>query len=468
MAFVFRIVSTTNAALTYITVPIMNEDTWSPVTAQTNDPITESVPFVLIAASDDDMAAQVREINRMIDDTRYYLSSGASSSLHRVWWDWAMEGESAEHLSRLVYTIDVAFENGLWFECDGHYAQKIRGVLTLVVAGWWEALHDSASGAFNAITPICVLDDFAALGGDAPALMSRFVVTGMVHSAIYTTAQMWLGWRTQRRHGDLDDFVFLWELEDGTAATDTAAAIEAGGSPNDAANNCMETTFATDATLIRRARIRLDDVTANTTENLGQFLVLLRVKADFGTSCTVRVDYTLDEYNPFAAQRVLVTGTLLTVDATVATGWKTIDTGLIVNFPPGNPRALVFTGYESYGFDIWASRVVGAGSLYIDALIMIPVDEYFVHHNPGDVGTATANFLAVGPDDGTGAFLLSTAAPGDIYDVTPPDITGAGVPYPSPRAYLVAVNSLDFNTLGSVMGGQFILIPRYHSMHGAG
>jgi len=455
MPFIFRIASTTDNGSATITINIVNENTWSPVTSPTNTPVTESIPFIITGTSDDNIAAQMREINRVIDDVRYYLLQG--TALHQVWWEWSMENETAPTpLTRLVYAMDVSFDNREWFECNGGYAPVVRGVLTLVVNGWWQ-IRDfllTDDGSWN---PIDTLD--APIGGDAPGLLKRFRAGGEP-TAGEALAQLWMAFRTARRHGTLANFVFPWECEDGSGlALDCADAMRAGGSPSDLANNCVECDFTVTAAFTGRVFIEIDDVTANFSDQYGQFLVLARFGTDAATSCTVQVNYESET-------EIFTTGSVLTV-ATGAAAWRVYDTGLVITIPPGNPRTdIVSLSLTHYGFHIYASREAGT-SLYMDALILMPLDEYFIWHDPGDPGTATSIYMFVAPDDSTGTAQYSTAG-AELFNIKPMTVEGPGIPYPNPRIYFVGVDGNGENVLTQNMNWRYTLVPRYKNLHGAG
>lgn len=256
------------------------------------------------------------------------------------------------------------------------------------------------------------------------------------------------------------------EIEDGTviAATDTAAATEAGASPNVMANNCHETTFATVPAFWGRSLINLDDVTADFEDNFGRYFVMWRGKTDAGTECNVRVDFVL------AGTDTLLTGDLFTVDS--GGDWCVKETGLIVTLPPAAGKTRLDVP-ETYGFEIAASREAGAGSLFTDCILLIPIDEYFVKYEwpeTGLVAAPTNPFLqiAVGPDD-TEAALLSDVTGDGPRDTTPPIIEGPGIPIGDCYAYFITTEDLvGTHSIGGTIDVDVYMNWRYHSLRGAG
>jgi hypothetical protein len=183
-----------------------------------------------------------------------------------------------------------------------------------------------------------------------------------------------------------------------------------------------------------------------------------------------------------------LSGEIHTLDATDAAGteWRILDTGLIVQFPPGNQRLPIepitpgLNEIAAFGFNIYASRDSGAGNLYLDTLILLPVDEYFLYwdRDPGIVNTIATGvqiFIQALSDDSHFGFQRSGVAilAHDLY-VNPPTVLGEGIPH-DPNAnevyvYAVAACAEDqgsTNRLTSTFGLYLNYIPRYKSGRGA-
>jgi hypothetical protein len=320
----------------------------------------------------------------------------------------------------------------------------------------------------------CAAVPINSIYGDAPARLDFIGFTGTpgAGSAIDIYGA-YIAFRSSKRHGTLANFVPLWELEDGSVpvlGSDTAAATQAGASPDALANNCMETDFSTAPGFGERVYIEFSDVTANFSDNYGRFVVLYRGQVDAATSCTVRVDSRLasSTMTPGASG---IPGTAFTVDN--SSTWRIFDTGLVVQFQPtGTHTQLNIT--ELYGFTISASQDTGVGSLYSDCLILVPIDEYMLYYrlNPikivGVAGEYARMSMWFGPDDSKVVYEYTWPS-NLVMGIDIPYTEGAGVPpgYLT-RAYFVIFDSPDGdNTLTPNTVIKTKYYPRYHSLQGA-
>ena len=465
MAYIFRIESYPPVGVG-INIDLNVVDTWSPTVSATNDVIIESIPIIISGTDDDDQAANLQDLQRMIDDARYYEQEPSAYDGQELWLVWQTADETNSK-RRLIRSASIAFDNGPWFNCgEGNMALNIRATLSLGVNGWWERSTSTPvipSGTIIAtmMQPVTVGD----IPGDAFARMEKLDIRGKIAAPRKDAYDVYVGMRSTRRHDDLANFVPIWEIEDGAviAGTDTSAVIEAGASPNAAANNSHETTFATLPAFSGRSVIYFNDVTANFSDNYGRYLVMWRGKTDAGTECTVRVDSVL------SGNDILIPGETFEVDS--GGDWIVMETGLIVTLPVViGKTALVVP--EEYGFAIYAGRDAGAGSFFTDCLLLIPIDEYFLKYNWPITGlvalpTSAAVRIAIGPDETESALLYdyATTVP---RDVTPPVTEGYGMPIGDTEAYFVITEGLNGeHVFTNELFIDIWYIPRYHSLRGA-
>ena len=132
---------------------------------------------------------------------------------------------------------------------------------------------------------------------------------------------------------------------------------------------------------------------------------------------------------------------------------------------------------ENYGFTIYAQRASGAGSLYSDCLILIPIDEYmiFAEWDPGsglfvlnipvgDYWRINMNFAP----DGDAVYHNYTAPSDSVTGVGKPYITGDGIPVGNDvRLYLLVYTTTRGNVLTNRSGVFLSAYRRYHSLQGA-
>ena len=444
------------------------EDSWSPVVSTTGNDVIETMPIAIHGNSDDNQAASLRELHRLQDSVLFFNEETSAGIGSIVWLVWQTEGETNAR-RRLVKSLDIAFDNSLWFTCGhGEVASELRVILTMRVAPWWEATTSNfytQSGLY----PTGDTFNYGAPGGDAPGRVDEIRLSGHVYTGATDLVKFWYGFRSERKHGGIANFITRWEIEDGAGGTDTAAVTEAGASPDMSANNCLETTFATDATMIKRGYVILDNVTANYTDNYGRFVVLLRAKVDAATTATARIDYAIYE-NVAIIDGTLLEGQFLTFSNT---SWQMYDTGLVVQIPAGNARIQDAVDVARLcGFNLYARRDVGAGSLFLDCLILIPIDEYFMHWESTVpfTGTPTADgrfHIYVAPDD-TDGFIYAELGLAQIMSVEPATIEGLGLPYTDSIVCVAAVDYQDRNVVNNSLQINLTAYERYKSLRGAG
>lgn len=473
MPYIFRL----NSEPEGTTVDLIADESWSPIVSSDNSDVVETIPVVLTTATDDAMAAQLQALHRIQENVRYYVNEPSSQYTQETWLEWSMLDETSAYgpRRRLVKELEIAFDNGAWFTCGvGNLAPEVRAVLTLRTTGWWEAT--TTQQPLDNILDTTLMEAIAfvpgagAIYGDAPARLERLRISQHAGAGVDDIFGAYVAFRSSKRHGTLANFVPLWELELGNDLTDTDPATQAGASPDDMADNCMETTFATDDAFIERINISLALVTANYSANYGRFVVLYRGQVDAATSCTVRVDA-----RAVTATAVVpspdIPGTAFTVNN--ATTWRVFDTGLIVQFPPTGTHTTINI-FEEYGFTIYASRDSGAGSLYSDCLILVPIDEYMIYYRfgPATYKALGASYMRTwfyfGPG-GTTSVMVYGNPSDETYAVDVPYTEGDGVPPGATTwAYFLIFNTdTGDNTLTSDADVTMTAYPRYHSLQGA-
>ena len=223
--------------------------------------------------------------------------------------------------------------------------------------------------------------------------------------------RLWIGLRTAEKYGaaGLTNFVNVWECEDvdATLGTDAARAADATASPGGGGNTKVTITPGT-ATWAERLAITLGDVTANYADNFGFFLWLLRMKVSAGTwQVQLLFGYeqmTDDEH---------VRGELIEVSST---SWNVYEMGFR-RIPARNlqvfPTATFAASREqTFEIQIWAQRTDGAGTLDLDCLMPVPVDEGFFSAESmtmvSDVNSSDIMYLGVSPQDDVSVRAIDT------------------------------------------------------------
>lgn len=215
--------------------------------------------------------------------------------------------------------------------------------------------------------------------GDVGARIDRMTI-----SPLGTLEQIWMGIKSAGKYGqNLYNFVPIWELELGTLGTDAALAADATASPGGAGNTKITVTPGTTA-WAKRQTIKISDVTSNITDQLGLYLWLLRAKVSAGTwELQLRHGYS------GMADADHVQGPIFEV---TSTGWYHMNAGVYA-IPAHNVQSIGLpfgTPDESeLQIQVWARRTDGSGTLDMDCLCPIPIDEGYLLFSEFSISEAT-------------------------------------------------------------------------------
>jgi hypothetical protein len=154
------------------------------------------------------------------------------------------------------------------------------------------------------------------------------------------------------------------------------------------------------------------------------------------------------------------------------TAWNVFNTGLTVQFPPSATHTTMAIN-EAYGFEIYASRESGIGSLYSDCLILVPIDEYMLYYLlpsqrvVGIPGEYACTRFFIGPDGSSGVYQFSSAT-NDVIAIDIPYVEGDGPTPGDVYVYFLIFDSPEgATTLTSNTTVSMPTYPRYHSVQGA-
>ena len=201
------------------------------------------------------------------------------------------------------------------------------------------------------------------------------------------------------------------EAESGSFGTDTAVAADATASPGGGGNTKVRVSFATVTSNVVRVTVNPPATGGGYYYYLsGAYRVFVRAKLSGASSVTMNVaTIRLTGTTEVAAPAVTFT----------ATSWTMVDLGLIYADTAQDRVQLEGTGYTSDAIKIYAARTGVATNLDIDAIVLVPVDEYYGSWTlAGSTWTSNANILRSSNVEPYGspefvALELSTAAGGD-------------------------------------------------------
>jgi len=274
-----------------------------------------------------------------------------------------------------------------------------------------------------------------------PSARLEGVLDGRISEAKASTfsasmGELWLGIRSPRESGvTLPDFTPVFELEYGTTLiADTTKTSEVGASPSGSStNNRLTCTFATSANMADRVQLSVQQAltqgvggSAVFTSMIGRYMVLLRAKVDSGTTARIRLySGNTNGMRPF--RDIDITNTV----------YRLIPIGEI-NIPSVSFRFEVggSTGIAgNHLLKIGAERISGAGSLFLDALCLIPSD-----HLAYGKSASGSNFNWLSwytfADDGVVAFDKSSGIDFEITNVVDYFMSNFFMPWSGGRCVL--------------------------------
>lgn len=414
--------------------------------------VRESIPVRITATDEDDLASILQTLatsgklaatydrddteetpvlfHRKLNDETGGVRAYTRAVQYQEQHNWFAPAPSAECGSRGT----VIVEHHPYFEREGSLAFPASGAL---------------SGASVVYDPTSATNVVGDVGARIEKL--RWAVN---NSAV---GRFWFGMRSLDKHGTLANFQNIWECEDGSLGTDAAVATDATASPGGGGNTKVTITPGTEA-LEKRLSIELNDVTANPADNRGKFLWLLR--AQVGAGSTWEVNTRFGYFNMRDDQHVEAPVRELT-----NTSWDFFPMGVSSVPLAGNQFLYPSSSQQEWQVQIWARRTGGSGTLQLDCLCPIPVDEGYLIIWDLEVGVLNRGYeRSYKETEVVYAFLT------DIAGVAPFDSSRFYLPVGDCRIIAVygralpdssvLTDSIDFLTAGRYF-------PRWLSLRGA-
>jgi hypothetical protein len=311
---------------------------------ETLELIGEGTDTALITAATD--------IERLLEYARLYHSDPLR--YYSVWLEANTPNESPRRSllygGKLQYRSDV----GLSPLIDN---EALRATVSMTRHPFWENVAVTTVQP-PAATLSCTGGQWL-IGGPSGIAPGRIAITSIVGAVGGPVDTIWAGIRPKYR--GMTGFISLWELELGTAGTDTAVNVEATAS----AGSEMLTTFVT-TTLVERCSITIAQLGAGTTEHFfGRYLVLLRYRMSAaGTQCGIQMKSGYGWSTTPAENEEIYVAT--------GTAWRLAELGEI-QIPPEGETGLMMGPLSSFQIRLFVEQLA-AGNIELDALILIPSD----------------------------------------------------------------------------------------------
>jgi hypothetical protein len=271
-----------------------------------------------------------------------------------------------------------------WFGSGGSFetAAAINNTaeipLSIVRAPFWEAPTTSPMPQkITGITAPVLMYDYTtspggAIEGDIGARVVRFNISNDPETST-TIERMWCGIRSAK-FGDPGNLVYLWECEDGTNVGSGPTVADAVNASASGGYEVQGTPSASD-TWEKYMTILVSDAVSNSDyydDNYGTFLWLLRYAATAANVFDVQLRFG---FNGMASDDEWVRGK--TIQITGGSGYS-LDAAGVASIPFGLNRFQGLPMREAigtWGIQVWARQTSGAGSVYFDCIVPIPMDE---------------------------------------------------------------------------------------------
>lgn len=336
--------------------------------------ISEEFTWETIELISDLLDATVRTEKKTLDLLIYKARLYAKNSLssEAVWLYWNTDGETAKRALVVDGSTEILSDE-IYSPLMGIDSIKLAVALKRKV---WENTSYTNVGT----TGLSVTGGTWLIGNDAGTENQR-IEGAFLYVKTVDKVKFWAGIRPL--YEGATDFDPLWECEDGTNYIDASDVADGGAS----GGNKVQISFST-ATLAKRFSVTVDNVigAGDHTHFVGKYQVLARCKVNAGTT-QVRVQLRSGFFYLFDTETV-VQDTIIDGQ----TGWNLVDLGE-VQFPPmGNRDGRPDSQLEFMALTIWAERLSVAGTLDMDALILIPSEHLFTCE------TSAGSLIDYGPE----------------------------------------------------------------------
>lgn len=438
---------------------------WVPKIALADEPVQEAVRIFSNFATQDALATALIALNNMRRDAARYLRDRTEA--HPVWLYDQLVSETNQRRAAVRHMalkqLTEAHGTGPMGDMIG--AQPYYS-LAIERQPYWESASDQNATTTN-LSALGGSLALSGLDGDAPG---RLYSLKIASSLARTFKAGWFGFRSANKHGTLANFVPLWELEGGTAGTDTALAADATASPGGGGNTKQTCTFAGVAGWGTSAQYRVSINLstgiggANYEDNYGRFVVLLRAKVTAGEAW-VRLGHM------YGGATSIALGRIVEVDATAWTIYNMGTVTIPLRDLQAMPLALLSATHDQYQYIRIYAREETTCDLDLDCLVLIPADEYYIHVEDMwtiGAGTDRSTYIGVSPlgrhygfgvdtvaDTGMTACRIDTAGDSD------------GVPIGDIRLYGVVAAANNDHDLSDDWDPTLNVLPRWYSLRGA-
>lgn len=324
------------------------------------------------------------------------------------WIEWHITGETGRRTLIMPGShIRQQLMPGVNPMADQEEARRL--VLRAYTYGLWESISSATVATQTVSAQASTAPTVISVSGTRPGRIAKMTLeigTGGPYGTF------WIGLRP-RYDSTHTQFTPQWECISGVAGTDTSSqtatdAIGTGG-------RAYRTTFATDATLVQRWYIRIQDVIGSNYNHMrGRYHVLLRYRATT-TNASVFGIQASEGYSKTAAYSELKEP--IYVD-TSDTSWRFAELG-ILTLPPGETRQVGGSAIGNAALGCNIERLSGSASFDSDVVMLIPADHSIKISGANITNANEIIEFYTHEDDDIDCVMVDTGSPAQNLDAAP-------------------------------------------------
>lgn len=425
--------------------------------------VDEPLTLKITGTSKDDLASKIHSLDEKIKQVQWWMENQGVER-YQVWIRSQLDNES---LPRQAMLADIRPPDKVRIYNPVEINSNYIGEYTLGITrtAYWEDPYPYPTttdvNGLNIIGGAATLSE--TINGDVPARLARLTVIGNndpITGFAEVFTDFWAGWKTSR-FGVVANFVPVWPLDKG-APVDTDTSEVADGTAYDGTK--VTTSFATVSSLILRDKVILTNVVpVNIADQRGTYMVLLRAKMSDTSVARVQMAYGLSSnsgiQSPIVRSRQVISGT----------AWSLYELGT-AKIPPS--RIPLSYSFQNFAFGIYAERISGSGSLDMDCLVLIPIDDSGIKmSSSGNVSSSGSQRSEVFTSANGDLYATAQYNSGQVLYFVVPKPQG-NVPWSlpansdAPRLVIAANDATAGSILTNTLNITYAYIPRWRVLRG--
>jgi len=414
--------------------------------------VSEVITLRADGSSDNDLSTKLQSLDTKVKQIIWHRDD--AEERYGVWLRTKMENESN---TRQALIVNARRSPGILLNAPYVRNNSIVREYQLGVnrSPWWEATaHDGPLSMTDPADALGSLTGSITIPGSHQARLSLMDIRDI--SSPIAISKAWIGARSDR-FGVKENLQAWWNLgNSGTFGLNTSAVAPGDGTAKD--NLIARCTFVTPS-MQPRCTIKVENVTANDTDQRGRFAVILRARTDGSAFAAVRIASGFYSASTWAVKEKII----------IPTGSYQLYAMGEVTFPPSDIPASGSDMKES-AIRVDAQLLSGSGNLDMNGLCLIPVNEGFMYLSNlqvfDDAGVDKRARVYQLPDDTFAAWNFISSATNKPIGKVDLTIQNPGLPAGS-VLFAVAGQNSSLSRLDDRFGLSPTVMRRYATLRGS-